>query len=389
MNILTFILAGGKGQRLYPLTRDRAKPAVPFLGVYRIIDFVLSNAVNSGLRKIVLLTQYRSLSLDRHIRMAWDIYRSEIDGYIYTLPAQQRYGMRWYEGTADAVFQNIYTLEKEKPDYLIVLSGDHIYKMDYVDLIDQHITRDADLTLVSIPFPKKKSMQFGIIEIDKSKRVKGFEEKPGSPKSIPDKPNFSLINGGIYIFKTNLLVKILTEDMRNKYSTHDFGRDIIPKMISEKYNVLTHIFDTYWRDIGTLDSYFGSTMDFLSNSPPINLSEPESPMRTYFPPLPPAKIMKNSVIENSFIANGAEIHSAKIINSIISPSVIVKKDALVKDSIIFHRTVINPGAKVERMIVDKEVVVDKKFKREDAKKYGFEPTEKGIITIPKGWRMDA
>lgn len=389
-NILTFILAGGKGVRLYPLTKNRAKPAVPFMGVYRIIDFVLSNTVNSGLRKIVLLTQYLSLSLDRHIRQGWDLFKYDVDGYLYPLPAQQRYGERWYEGTADAVYQNIYTLQMERPEHLLILSGDHIYKMNYQPLIEQHIKKDADFTLVALLYPRIESSRFGTVDINRENRVNGFIEKPSNPPPYKKDDRFSLVNAGIYIAKTESLVKVLIEDARNSYSTHDFGKDVIPKMINEGYKVYAYVFDGYWKDIGTLDSYFETNNDFLNEEDkPINLKDPEFPIRTYFPPLPPAQILRGSEVLNSYISNGAEINGAKVINSIISPLVKIEKNAYVENSIIFERCIIGEGVRIINTIIDKDNFIKEKDICSDWKKYGLDITEKNRIVVAKGWFKNA
>ena len=388
-SVMTFILAGGKGTRLYPLTKFRVKPAVPFLGVYRIIDFVLSNAVNSGLRKIVLLTQYLSLSLDRHIRIAWDLFKYDVDGYIYSLPAQHRYGEKWYEGTADAVYQNIYTLQLERPEYLLILSGDHIYKMDYKDLFEFHEKSKSDFTLVALLYPTKKSSRFGVLKVNKRGRVLSFHEKPEKPPEFPGKPGYSLVNAGIYLAKTEVIVQALMEDHRNAYSSHDFGKDVIPMLISQGKKVCAYVFDGYWRDIGTLDSYYQTSMDFLSKSLPIDLYDSDFPIRTYHPSLPPAYISRNSVVENSFISNGCRIEGAKVKNSIISPGVIVKKGAIIEDSIIFNNVLIGDSVYIKGCIIDKNNKIEDKNFMENFNRYGVEVTQEGVIVMPKEWRGDA
>ncbi|MCD6278043.1 glucose-1-phosphate adenylyltransferase [candidate division WOR-3 bacterium] len=388
-SVMVFILAGGKGTRLYPLTKFRVKPAVPFLGVYRIIDFVLSNAVNSGLRKIVLLTQYLSLSLDRHIRIAWDLFKYDVDGYIYSLPAQHRYGEKWYEGTADAVYQNIYTLQLERPEYLLILSGDHIYKMDYKDLFEFHKKSKSDFTLVALLYPARMSSRFGVLKVNKRGRVLSFHEKPGKPPEFPGKPGYSLVNAGIYLAKTEVIVQALIEDHRNAYSSHDFGKDVIPMLISHGKKVCAYVFDGYWRDIGTLDSYYQTNMDFLSSNPPIDLYDGEFPIRTYHPSLPPAYISRNSMVENSFISNGCRIEGAKVKNSIISPGVIVKKGAIIEDSIVFNDVLIGDSVYIKGCIIDKNNRIEDKNFMENFKRYGVEITQEGVIVMPKEWRRDA
>ncbi len=226
---LAFILAGGQGERLYPLTRDRSKPAVPFGGIYRIIDFPLSNCLNSDLKKVIVLTQYKSLSLDRHIKTAWNMFQRDLGGFIDVVPPQQRITADWYRGTADAIFQNIYIIEMEKPEYVLILSGDHVYKMDYRKMLRYHIERDADLTIAAIETPAAEASRFGVLEVNAENRVIGFEEKPASPKSIPGKENHAFISMGIYAFKTSRLVKYLSDDHKLE-GANDFGKDIIPRI---------------------------------------------------------------------------------------------------------------------------------------------------------------
>ncbi len=376
------ILAGGKGERLYPLTRDRAKPAVPFAGRYRIIDFALSNCINSGLTRIVLLTQYKSISLDRHLRLAWHIFHYEVGGCIYSIPAQHRYGERWYEGTADAIFQNIYTLEQEKPEHVLILSGDHVYAMDYRPFISFHLENRADLTMGAVLYPRKEARRFGVFEVDKEMRVLNFAEKPREPFPFPGKKSHSLVSMGIYIFKTEVLVKRVTEDAKIKESSHDFGKDVIPRMIKEKDRIFTFLFEGYWRDIGTLDAYYEAHQDFLRDPPPIDLHDLSWPIRTYVPPYPPARI-KGGEVKNSCISEGCVI-LGKVYNSFLSPGVFVDEDAVVKDSILLENARVGKGSVVERAILDKEVRVNP---GRVVKGKGFVTTEKGVAVYPKGMEV--
>ena len=236
--VLTFIMAGGKGERLWPLTRDRTKPAVPFGGIYRIIDFTLSNCINSGLRKIYVLTQYKSASLHRHVRLGWNILSSELDEYIELLPAQQRIGDTWYLGTADAIYQNLYTLEGENPSEVLILAGDHIYKMDYYSMLDFHREVDADLTVGVVELEKERGAQLGVVEVDSTGRVRGFQEKPAKPKTISHDPEKIYASMGIYVFKHTIIEEELQEDYKNNKSTHDFGKDIIPQMLKNNLKML-------------------------------------------------------------------------------------------------------------------------------------------------------
>ncbi|OGL51853.1 MAG: glucose-1-phosphate adenylyltransferase, partial [Candidatus Schekmanbacteria bacterium RIFCSPHIGHO2_02_FULL_38_11] len=282
---LALILAGGVGSRLYPLTKDRAKPAVPFGGIYRLIDFTLSNCANSNIRRICIIPQYKSLSLDRHIRLGWNVFNPDLGEYIISLHPQQRIGEQWYRGTADAIYQNIYFLEREKQSYIFVLSGDHVYKMNYNLMLKAHIEKNADLTVATIPFERKKASQFGVVEVDDSYRITGFEEKPKNPKAFLSDQSSALVSMGVYVFKTNILYEALHNDAW-KDTEHDFGRDVIPMMISN-YRVFGFIFREednkqvkYWRDVGTVDAYWEANMDLLSVKPAFSLYDEEWPIRT-------------------------------------------------------------------------------------------------------------
>ncbi|MCM8803841.1 MAG: glucose-1-phosphate adenylyltransferase [Candidatus Omnitrophica bacterium] len=395
-NVTTFVLAGGKGERLYPLTKDRAKPAVPFGGSYRIIDFTLSNAVNSGLRKIYVLTQYKSFSLQRHIREGWNILSKELGEFIEIVPAQQRMGEDWYLGTADAIFQNIYILEKEKPEYVLILSGDHIYKMDYTKMINFHIEKKADLTIAVFEVLKEEASRFGVLKIDEENRIIDFLEKPSEPFTLPSNPSISLISMGIYIFKTEILVKRLIEDAKNPTSSHDFGKDVIPVMI-KKDNVFAYKFieeknkeSRYWKDIGTVDAYYQANMELLDIEPVLNLYDINWPIMTYKPQNPPAKIVflgKNIEILNSLISDGCIISGSSIYNSIISPNVKIEKGTEIFDSIIMNNVFIGENCKIKRTIIDKNVIIPNNTIigyniSEDRKR--FLVTENDIVVIPRG-----
>lgn len=395
-NIITFVLAGGKGERLYPLTKDRAKPAVPFGGSYRIIDFTLSNAINSGLKKIYVLTQYKSFSLQRHIREGWNILSKELGEFIEIVPAQQRMGEDWYLGTADAIFQNIYILEQEKPEYVLILSGDHVYKMDYTKMIDFHIEKKADLTIASFEVPREEASRFGVLRIDRENKIIDFVEKPSEPFTLPSNPSISLISMGIYIFKTEILVKRLIEDAKNTNSSHDFGKDVIPMMI-KKDNVFAYRFideknkeSRYWRDIGTIDAYYQANMELLEIEPVLNLYDRNWPIMTYKPQSPPAKIVflgKNIEILNSLISDGCIISGSSIYNSVISPNVKIEKWTEIFDSIIMNNVFIGENCKIKRTIIDKNVIIPDNTIigydiSEDRKK--FFVTESDIVVIPRG-----
>ncbi|MCP4624609.1 MAG: NTP transferase domain-containing protein, partial [bacterium] len=295
--ILAMIMAGGKGERLYPLTRDRAKPAVPFGGAYRIIDFAISNCINADIRKIYVLTQYRSLSLDRHIQRTWNILSERFGEFVYIIHAQQRINENWYKGTADAIYQNFYTLQQERPDLVLVLSGDHIYKMDYRELTNYHYRKKADLTLATMELPKSESRHFGVLEVNEEQQVIGFQEKPARPKTIPGKPDKILINMGVYIFNTDILVKRLIENAKKPDTQHDFGKNVIPSMMKTD-RVFSYPFANkktkqpgYWRDVGTIDAYYDANMDLLSDSHASSLFGSDWPIYSSEKQAAPARII--------------------------------------------------------------------------------------------------
>ncbi len=404
--VLTFILAGGEGSRLYPLTIERAKPAVPFGGKYRIIDFTLSNCINSGFKKIYVLTQYKSHSLHSHLRRGWSIFNPEIDEFIVPIPAQMRLGKRWYEGTADAIYQNMHLIDDSliRPDYIVILSGDHIYKMNYAKMLEFHIDKNADLTIASIKVNVKEASSLGIMEINPDYKIVGFEEKPENPKTIPDDKNFSLASMGIYIFTTKLLQEILEDDANDKNSSHDFGKNIIPAMI-KSHNVYCYPFhhnrdakdSNYWRDVGTLEAYFDSNMDLAYVDPKFNLYEEEWPIRTYNAQSPPAKFVFANIRErrvgqalDSIICDGVIISGGKVENSILSPKVRVNSFSFVKNCILFHGVNIGRKARLRNVIIDKNVDIPQGeeigFDSEKDRKR-FHVTENGIVVIPKGYKF--
>jgi glucose-1-phosphate adenylyltransferase len=400
MKVLAMVLAGGRGERLYPLTRDRAKPAVAFGGIYRIIDFTLSNCINSDIRRIYVITQYKSVSLHRHIQLGWNILSSPLGEFIEIIPAQQRIDEHWYQGTADAFFQNIYTLQQEKPDLVLILSGDHIYKMDYRKMISFHLEKKADLTVAAIRMRREESHEFGVIEVDRDCRIIGFEEKPEEPKTVPGDPEGILASMGVYVFNIELLVKRLIEDARSD-STHDFGRDIIPSMI-EKDQVFTFDFRQgdqggvgYWRDVGTIDAYFEANMDLVSVTPQLNLYDSQWPILTYQSPNPPAKTVwaedaRVGTALNSIISNGCIISGGSVKRSILSPRVTIHSHAEIEDCILLEGVDVGRYAKIRRTIIDKEVQIPQGMEigynlDEDARR--FTVTGSGIVVVPKGIRL--
>ncbi|HPW68143.1 MAG TPA: glucose-1-phosphate adenylyltransferase [Deltaproteobacteria bacterium] len=395
------ILAGGKGERLYPLTKDRAKPAVPFGGMYRIIDFSLSNCVNSGYRQIYVLSQYKSHSLNRHIQRGWlPFFSYPMGEFIYNIPAQQRIGSSWYEGTADAVFQNIYTLQQDQPKYTLILSGDHIYQMNYRDMLKHHVENEADITIGVVPMPVETASEFGIVVADQHMQVSGFQEKPRSnPRTMPDDPTRILVSMGIYVFNTDVLIKQLIEDARRKDSSHDFGKDIIPKMVQNGDKVIAYPFtgvmgNSYWRDIGTLDAYYEAHMDLVSVSPQFNLYDPRWPIHTVYSPFPPAKMVfsggedgkRIGTVLDSVVCNGAIISGGKVCRSIISPNVRVNSYATVEDSILMEGVVVGRNCRIRNTIIDKYVhippgtVIGHNLE-EDRKRFDVSPG--GTVVIAK------
>ncbi len=386
---LTMVLCGGKGERLYPLTRDRAKPSVPFLGAYRIIDFSLSNALNSGLRRIALLTQYKSLSLERHILNGWNIFHAESGDYIISLPAQGRVSDHWYEGTADAVFQNIYTIQQENPEAVLVLSGDHIYSADYRKLLLFFGQTGADAMIMTRTIPIGEASRFGVIGVDEERRIVEFMEKPKKPFATPWDAAKSLISMGVYLFKTPVLIKALMKDARNPRSSHDFGRDVIPSLI-DGHRVFAYTFDDYWEDIGTIDAYWEANMAFLSASPPLILKDPAWPVRSYRPQYPPTFI-SGCDLRSSIVGGGCVLADCRIVNSIIAPGVRVAPGAEIVDSILFEDVEVCRGTRLRKVIIDKSSTIPEGFEiGYDADRDGrnFKISRTGIRVVPKGWTCE-
>jgi glucose-1-phosphate adenylyltransferase len=391
--LTTIIMAGGKGERLYPLTRDKAKPSVTFGSLYRIIDFTLSNCLNSGIRRLYVLTQYGSFSLDQHIHRAWDIFHPDLDEYIYAIPPQQILGSRWYLGTADCIFQNLNLLERERPDQVLILSGDHVYKMDYLEMLKFHLERDADLTVAAVMVPRSEASSFGILKINAAAEVEDFLEKPGQPPGLPGNPDYSLCSMGVYLFKAGTLVAEVIKDAKNKDSKHDFGGNIIPQMLGRKkifaYNFQDPASNTprYWRDIGLLDAYFTAHHDLLGKKPVFELFDADWPMRGRPQLLPPSKFVAVSapvVLEDSLIASGCIIEG-KVRRSVLSPEVKVLDGAEVQECVIWDGAEIGAGARVLRAIIEDHVKVPPGFtigldRKRDARR--FHITEGGIVIVP-------
>ena len=393
------LLAGGQGERLYPLTRDRAKPAVPFGGIYRIIDFTLSNCMNSGLRRINVLTQYKSFSLQRHLNFGWSLFRPEFGEYINVIPPQQRGSSHWYLGTADAIYQNIYTLERERPDNVLVASGDHIYKMNYRHMLESHCERDADLTIAcfAVPVDRAKA-QLGVAVTDADGRLTDFREKVMDPPEMAGKPGYCFCSMGVYLFKTEALVREVVADAKTD-SKHDFGRNIILSMIGKDEKVCAHELgssdtgeEPYWRDIGTIDAYWEANNDLVQVQPAFNLYDSDWPIHTYQPQAPPVKTVFNEPdgrqgrAMNSIVSSGCIISGAYVEDSVLSPNVYVHAGADVRGCVVFDNVDIGRGARLRSAIIDKrvripdETVIGYDAKSDEAR---FTLSENGIAVVPK------
>jgi glucose-1-phosphate adenylyltransferase len=405
-DVLAVILAGGKGSRLEPLTRDRAKPAVPFGGVYRIIDFSLSNCLNSGVRRILILTQYKAMSLDRHINLGWQGYLCrEMGEFIDVVPPQQRIDEHWYQGTADAVYQNIYTIEKERPEQVVILAGDHIYKMDYARLVQTHRDSHADVTIGALPVDVSAAREFGVMQIDNEWRVVGFQEKPADPQPIPGDPNHCLVSMGIYVFSARLLFEQLCIDATRPGSRHDFGHNVIPSMI-QSHRVMAYRFmdenldekglkQSYWRDVGTLDAYFEANMDLISVDPQLNLYDRRWPIRTYQPNLPPPKFVfaekgtgaRRGQALDSIVCQGSIVSGGQVDRSIIGPNSRINSYVQVEDSILFDNVNVGRHARIRRAIIDKGVTIPPNthigYDHALDLSRGFTVTDKGLTVIAK------
>jgi len=403
-HVLTILLAGGKGTRLEPLTRDRAKPAVPFGGQYRIIDFTLSNCINSNLRNILVLTQYKARSLERHIQRGWNFLSRPLDEYIDVLPPEQRMNDQWYRGTADALYQNIYSIERERPDLILVLAGDHIYKMDYRAMIHAHRESEADVTVACLPVLLSDGSQFGVMQIDETHRILAFEEKPAQATPLPDDPTRCLASMGIYVFKAELLYDWLCADATRRDSSHDFGKDLLPNLVHTHRLFAFPFVDknrkaqAYWRDVGTLDAYYEANMDLIATDPVLNLYDRDWPIRTWLPQLPASKFVhgehalgpnaRRGEAIDSMIGLGCILSGSHVYRSIVSPNCRVNSYSWVEDSIIFPNVTINRHCQIKRAIIEKGATIPEKtsigYDHEQDKANGFTVTEQGIVVVPKG-----
>lgn len=406
-NVLAVVLAGGKGSRLEPLTRDRAKPAVPFGGNYRIIDFTLSNCLNSQIRRLLVLTQYKAMSLWRHIDLGWrHFFCRELGEFIDVVPPQQRIDEHWYRGTADAVYQNIYLLEKERPEYVVVLAGDHIYKMNYQAMLEYHVRNRADVTVGALIVDRDAASSFGVMQVDVEDRIIGFEEKPAFPQPLPGDDGNCMASMGIYFFESRFLFEQLCRDANNPTSSHDFGKDILPSII-DSHRVFAYRFrdenrkcQAYWRDVGTLDAFYQANMDLISVDPLLNMYDDQWPVRTHQIIAPPPKFVFGSAGESdrighaldSVVCHGSIVSGGTVERSLLGPGVRVNSFAQVSDSILFDRVEIGRHAKIRRAIIDKGVSippgVEIGYDLALDRQRGFTVTEGGIVVIAKGERVD-
>lgn len=403
-NILSIVLAGGVGSRLFPLTADRAKPAVPIGGRYRLIDIVLSNFVNSGLYKIKVITQYKSDSLNKHISRGWH-FPYIIGQYVEAVPAQQRVDKSWFKGSADAIYQSLNVFADENPDLLVIFGGDHIYTMDVRQMIDFHLLVGADLTIAAIPMPASEASQFGVIEVDANWRVVGFQEKPQHPKEMPTRPGWSLVSMGNYVFDPIPLVSQLARDAEDDTSAHDFGKNIIPRMVEDGYRVYVYDFSMntvpdqterekgYWRDVGTIGSYFDANMDLVGVTPIFNLYNRRWPIHTYNLPLPPAKFVfadgpRMGLATNSLVSEGCIISGGRIDRSILSPLVRINSYSQIEECIIFEGVEVGRNVRLRRCIVDKNIRIpagEEIGYDVEKDRQRFTVTEDDIVVIPKGY----
>lgn len=397
-NVLSIVLAGGEGKRLFPLTADRAKPAVPFGGSYRLIDFVLSNLVNAGYVKICVLTQYKSHSLDRHISQAWQL--SGITGqYVTPVPAQQRLGKRWFTGSADAILQSLNLVYDESPEYVIVFGADHVYRMDPEQMVRAHIESGAGVTVAGIRVPRKEAHAFGCIDADENNRITSFLEKPADPPGTPDDPEATFASMGNYVFTTDALIEAIKRDSENEDSNHDMGGDIIPMLVAEGEAYVYDFKDNYvageterdkgyWRDVGTIDAFYEANMDLISVHPVFNLYNKKWPIHTFADEnLPPAKFVQGGIAQASMVGAGTIVSGGTVRNSVLSTSVVVEDGATVEGSVLFPGVRIGRGAVVRHAILDKNVVVsDGEIIGVDAERDAqrFKISPGGVVTVGKG-----
>lgn len=405
--VLGVVLAGGEGRRLWPLTMERAKPAVPFGGTFRIIDFVLSNFVNSGIHRIKVLIQYKSDSLLGHLSKGWRL-SSMLDHYVEPVPAQQRLGKQWFQGSADALYQSLNVVADESPDYICVFGGDHIYKMDIRQMLGFHIEKGAELTVAALPFPVTEAKDFGIIEVDDTGRMVGFQEKPPVPKEIPGKPGWALVSMGNYIFDPDVLRDALTRDAQQE-TMHDFGKNILPMLYPSSRVYVYNFLDNevpgmqpdergYWKDVGTIEAYWRANMDLISIKPELNLYNTRWPIRTAHRTRPPAKFVfadkagdRLGIATDSLVSPGCIISGGKIDQVILFPDVRINSFSLVEESVLFDGVNVGRYCRIRKAIIDKGTDIPPRTEighdlEQDRKR--FHVSDEGIVVVPKGFRFE-
>jgi glucose-1-phosphate adenylyltransferase len=404
VEVLGMVMAGGRGKRLYPLTRDRAKPAVPFGGKYRIIDFVLSNFINSGIYSIYVLTQFKAQSLVEHLQEGWQVGSLLRDYFVTPVPAQMRSGVDWYRGTADACYQNIHLIKRPHPKAVAVFGADHVYKMNIRQMAEYHWQKNADVTIAALPVRIEEASQFGVMEVDNDWRVLGFEEKPANPKPIPGERDWALVSMGNYIFETMLLVEALDNDTTKTQSSHDFGLDVIPELLKSGKKIFAYDFRTnriptpakgeetsYWRDIGTVEAYFEANMELREVNPSLNLYNRSWPIRTVSYSDPPAKFVfdedgRRGTALNSIVAEGTIITGSVVRDSVVGRNVFIHSFSTIEDAIIMNRVEIGRGCRLRRVILDKNVYIPPGTEigydaEKDRERYFA--TKSGIVVIPR------
>jgi len=397
--ILTILLAGGAGERLAPLTRDEPKPMMPFGGIYRLIDLTLSNCLNSGLNKIYVLTQYKALSLNRHIRQAWNILSPELGQFIEAVPPTQRLRDTWYLGTADAVYQNIQSIVEERLPYVLILSADHVYKMNYAHMLNWHVERGADVTVATTRINPSESARFGIVSTDEEYRIQDFDEKPPQERAARSRFNQDACSAsmGVYLFSTSVLLEALVQDAADESSSHDFGHDVLPKLIGRRRVVAYDFVDEnkkdviYWRDVGTLEAYFEANLDLVAVTPVFNLYDQEWPMRTSMPPMPPAKFVFAQegkcmgLALDSLVSHGCILSGGRVVRSVLSPGVRVDCQASVENCLLFSGVQIGAHARVKNAIVDHNLRIPEYavlgIDPETNRREGHTVTDSGLVIV--------
>lgn len=398
-NVLAILLAGGAGERLHPLTQNKAKPSVIFGGIYKIIDFTLSNCINSHIRRIFVLTQYKSLQLSRHIRDGWGFCSAALGEFIEVVPPMKRVHDDWYLGTADAVYQNIESIIIQAPEHTLILSGDHIYKMNYQEMLDWHQKMNADVTIATIQIQPEEASQFGVAKIEQNYRIVGFEEKPkhGHPIRSPFNPEMISASMGIYIFSTPVLLDALREDAEDPNSSHDFGKNVLPNLL-DKVRVIAYDFQDlnaksakYWRDVGTLDAFYEANMDLVSVNPEFNLYDRKWPLRTHQPQYPPAKFVfgqegrRMGVAIDSIVSQGTIVSGGRVIHSILSPGVRINSFCEIEDSILMPNVIVGRNCRIRKAIIDADVVIPEQteigFDLDFDRERGYTVTPSGIVVV--------